>query len=43
MLTNYLIKTIEYLVDFMSKQDKKLFLFLSNYELTKHFEHFRMK
>ena len=43
MITNYLVKTIEYFVDFMSKQDKKLFLFLSNYELTKQFTHFRMK
>ena len=43
MLTKYMVKTIEYLVDFMSKQDRKWFLFLSNYELTSHLEHFRMK
>jgi hypothetical protein len=41
ILTKYLVKTIEYLVDFMSKQDRTWLLFLSNYDLTKHFKHFR--
>ena len=43
ILTKYLVTTIEYLVDFMSKQDRTWLLFLSNYDLTKHFKHFRMK
>jgi hypothetical protein len=43
ILTKYLVKTIEYLIDFMSKMDKIGFLFLSKCELTRHFKHFRMK
>jgi hypothetical protein len=43
ILTKYLATTIEYLVDFISKRDITWLLFLSNYKLTKHFKHFRMK